>query len=549
MTSIIRNLSIRKKFIIIIIAVMVTSSACIVLVHRYILYGNYVDLELQSAEKNLNRVTMALERELNQLNNICIDWASWDDAYAFVRTRDIGFIKKNLGAEAFKTGIFDFFCIIDKENRIMFIKRISHEAASKESPISDTDEKSRNRIIYFFKNRPVTTESITGSVSTRFGILLLSANPILTSKGEGNIAGYVIMGKYLTESALSDIKKQTGVDFDLINLSDSRNLMEYSFQIKHMSDGAINEIFISEKEFITAISMNNNVYGNPAYLIKSKFKRNLSEQGSAVINTSLLVIFSCLILLIIIIWFLIKNLIIKPVDQLEYQVKSIEDDRYSSSMIITGDDELGHLSKAIDTMAATITSKNRELIEVNRHLELISITDGLTGLYNRRHFDERIKNEWERGLRSGETLSVIMCDVDFFKKYNDIYGHQAGDECLKRVAIALKGSVHRSIDEIYRYGGEEFIILLPNTSTSGVVCIAEELLNSVFNMKIAHSGSPDYGFVTVSLGAASMIPKTMESFTGLVSHADAALYESKKRGRNRIHMAKITGHGEISFTG
>ena len=174
------------------------------------------------------------------------------------------------------------------------------------------------------------------------------------------------------------------------------------------------------------------------------------------------------------------------------------------------------------------------LIEANSRLLHQANIDSLTQIGNRRRFDECIAREWSRCAREKEYLSLILCDVDFFKAYNDTYGHQAGDRCLHSVAKAIAIAVERPADEVFRYGGEEFAIVLPNTESQGAIQVAEEIRNSVKCLQILHTSSKIDDFVSLSLGVSSIIPDIRSSAYALISTADNALYDAKLKGRNRV---------------
>ncbi|MFL1513054.1 sensor domain-containing diguanylate cyclase [Pseudomonas prosekii] len=173
-------------------------------------------------------------------------------------------------------------------------------------------------------------------------------------------------------------------------------------------------------------------------------------------------------------------------------------------------------------------------------LELIATHDSLTGLANRRLFERALDIEFGRGARQGSALSLIMLDIDFFKSYNDNYGHVAGDHCLAEVARALKSCCQRNADLAVRYGGEEFAALLPNTDIHGAMVIAEQIRRSVIDKNISHSGSLT-GQVTVSLGCYSFVPSGRDSVEVFIQRADAALYQAKHSGRNRTAVLSMEG--------
>lgn len=182
-----------------------------------------------------------------------------------------------------------------------------------------------------------------------------------------------------------------------------------------------------------------------------------------------------------------------------------------------------------------------QLRQAYAEMAKLATIDKLTGVANRRHFDEMLETMWSRGLRSGEPIGLLMVDADCFKAYNDLYGHVAGDECLRKVAAALSAEPLRQNDLIARYGGEEFAILLPGASIAALKEVAERLRCRVAGEGIQHQGNP-YERVTISLGCASMRPRGGERPETWISAADGALYAAKRGGRNRARVA-----GEMEF--
>jgi two-component system chemotaxis family response regulator WspR len=192
-----------------------------------------------------------------------------------------------------------------------------------------------------------------------------------------------------------------------------------------------------------------------------------------------------------------------------------------------------------DAAYRELEALHKELAEKNEVLERLSSLDGLTGIANRRRLDEAIDQEWRRARRDGSTLSLIMIDVDYFKKFNDHYGHLAGDDCLRQVAVSLTGGLHRPADLVARFGGEEFAVLMAATDADGTTHIAEKLRCAVETLAIPHARSEVASCVTISLGCATVRPVDVDDVSVLIARADAALYEAKKSGRNRHRAAVI----------
>ncbi|MDC7235240.1 MAG: diguanylate cyclase [Spirochaetales bacterium] len=198
-----------------------------------------------------------------------------------------------------------------------------------------------------------------------------------------------------------------------------------------------------------------------------------------------------------------------------------------------------YFGSALEALFLSFALANRtiELERSNRRLEQISHIDGLTGLFNRRFFDRKLTEEWKRQARTGHTLSLILCDIDHFKLFNDTYGHPAGDECLKKIAAVLNSNHLRDQDSTARYGGEEFAIILPDTDRKGALMVAEKLLDDIRQLKIPHSSSSVCDWVTMSMGVASTVPLNENKPSDLLSASDKALYKSKENGRNRVTEA------------
>ena len=175
-----------------------------------------------------------------------------------------------------------------------------------------------------------------------------------------------------------------------------------------------------------------------------------------------------------------------------------------------------------------------ELKEANLELKRQANIDSLTQVANRRRFDEYLNQEWSRCAREKQTLALILCDVDFFKFYNDAYGHQAGDECLHKVAQGMSMAIKRPADVVFRYGGEEFAMILPFTQGEGALTVAEDVRERILKLQIPHDLSQVSNYVTLSLGVSSIIPSPESSPESLIAAADRALYEAKALGRNRV---------------
>jgi diguanylate cyclase (GGDEF)-like protein/PAS domain S-box-containing protein len=193
--------------------------------------------------------------------------------------------------------------------------------------------------------------------------------------------------------------------------------------------------------------------------------------------------------------------------------------------------DTGELVAVVETLRDISVQKEAQLA-----LEALASLDGLTGVANRRVFDEVLEREWRRAERGQGYVSLLMIDIDHFKQFNDAVGHQGGDQCLKEVALLLSSQMHRQDDLVARFGGEEFAVILPSTPLKGALAVADRIVSAIAAFAIPHPASPTAPVVTVSVGVGSVRPGRADA-TMLISKADAALYQAKRQGRNRAIAA------------
>ena len=233
----------------------------------------------------------------------------------------------------------------------------------------------------------------------------------------------------------------------------------------------------------------------------------------------------------------------KPLRQLLDFAHHLSQGHFDANLSYESRDELGQLANTLKSMRDKIDEREKELktayaelSKSNSLLEHQNYTDALTTVYNRRYFDEMLAKEISRNSRMKTPIALLLCDVDYFKQFNDTYGHQQGDYCLRQVAMTLQGSFSRAEDVVTRYGGEEFGIILPNTDLNKALEMAEEMQNKIESINIPHMKSDVAHHVTVSVGVGVILPDKETTMSTLIDAADKALYQAKNDGRNLIRV-------------
>lgn len=275
-------------------------------------------------------------------------------------------------------------------------------------------------------------------------------------------------------------------------------------------------------------------------LLQIQMDGNISHRQSFFLQMAIDIV-GATFFVILLIGSYIRRTIVVPVEQLVKHAEQVAAGNYAARSDIRARNELAALASGFNEMSDAIErditlrrSTEASLLQATRELEALAHIDGLTGIPNRRYYDDKLENEWRRAQRDRKPLAVLMMDIDFFKGYNDHYGHGAGDECLKTVAATLAQALVRPADLIARYGGEEFIALLPDTDAAGAHLAAERLRSQVEAQALPHAKSQAAPHVTVSIGCAVALPSPQGLPKALLEAADRMLYQAKTQGRNRV---------------
>ncbi len=532
-------MSIRVKVFVIIFVLFAMLGGADFLVQRFIIFPSFLELEHREAGENLKRVFHAIDREIVHLNRLCGDWAVWDDAYAFMTKPTEHFVKSNLNPETLAANSLNLLAFCTPDGAVVWSRATDFTAKKTLSfQFLAAGAIPPGHPLLAVRSAETSGKEASGVLDTEWGPLLFTTREILHSNGSGPGNGFLIMGRFLDAATQETLKEQTRIPFEIV----------YPFPRESADCGTLDRVGIPRTSKLDPFALTNEQFlntcaaymgasGAPLFGVRYLFPREITRKGVTSMGyAAALVIFSGVVILIIL-NAMLQHVILRPMQRLTEHAAQLEQEGdYSVRLNLTRRDEIGRLASSFDAMVQTINDRTEQLQLANEQLIFLTVQDGLTGIANRRMFDSYMRKEWRRAMREQTPLSVVMLDVDFFKGYNDAYGHQQGDRCLVAVATTLQQHVRRPADLAARYGGEEFVMVLPNTQAEGAMILAERVREAIQALKIEHRSSTVSPFVTVSIGVVTAVPGVGLNEAGLdafLEAADQGLYQAKRQGRNR----------------
>ena len=533
-------MSIRVKVFLIILVLFTLLGITDFFIQRFIIFPSFLELEYREAGENLRRIHYAIDREIVHLDRLCHDWAVWDDSYRFIDNQSEDFIASNLNTETLNADHLNLLVFCRLDGTILWGTGM-HGEQQLAFPFLQTKNLAPDYPL-LAQLAKEGKQSVFGIIDSQFGPLLFSTQTILHSDGSGPSKGYLIMGRLLDQGIVDTLKEQTRLPFEI----------RYPLAKGEISCRPIEEAFTDQRERLSFFAFNKGAFikscaaypdisGKPIFGVQYLFPREITRKGITSMGYAAALVIASGLIIVIILNLTLQHVILRPIQQLTDHALVIEQEKdFSRRIDMDRVDEIGKLAQRLDIMVQTINKQTGELQLANEQLILLTVQDGLTGIANRRMFDTCLNKEWRRALREQVPLSLILLDVDFFKKYNDTYGHQQGDRCLIAIAETMQKIIRRPGDLAARYGGEEFAIILPNTHEEGAKLIAERVRRGIQDLKITHSASEVSGYVSISLGLVTLVPDHARDNQGpnpFVQSADQALYHAKEQGRNRVISA------------
>lgn len=490
-------------------------------------------LQSQSDFNETDRIVRALEYQKVEVSRFAYDYGVWDDTYDYVQSRDQAYIDSNFIDDTFASLLLNGILIFDLQGELIW-SRGYLEAAGEASAVNverlfQPDFDLKELVL------PNLDEPVQDAVSERELIpgeehlLIVSRVSILPSEPVGVPRGTFVMVRAVNEDTLSLLSETTQQDFRLYQMEEVGNDPDLAALAPTLDKLARNQVHRTNGHGYRWLR---NRHGEPVAMLRVSLSKAIYDRD--LMDSATLLVLIVATLTMVITRFALQRLVLNPLSGVRRHLLAVrENANYSLRLDSQRHDEIGELARECDSLVDYVKVQEEYLRATNQDLTKRTLEDGLTEVANRRHFDVKIELLCRAYAQKRKPIFVVLVDVDYFKAYNDHYGHLKGDETLKAIADELLKNVRLNTDMVARYGGEEFAILLTETDVTGVKIVCEKLLEAIRTLNILHEYSETAPRVTISMGVAGWIPKDNESRI-MVDAADKALYEAKDAGRDCV---------------
>ena len=512
-------MTIRKKILLFSALALGAFLTAVYFASRFALLNGFARIEGNYAREKVLRLRDSIAEEQDRLAIMARDYAQWDRTYDFMQSHNQDFVRTELTEQSFNIIHINAFLLLDPKGSVVLhesVGSLSLENADIASIAAAYHPERRN-------------SSLTGLIQVRGHLLLLAYQPVLTSRGDGESRGTLVMARDVNESLLTSLSRSAGLP---IWLEPADHAPGADTQHAAWSDGTDSVRIEGDSTMLAYIPLKD-MFGISRRLLVARISYDMNSEGSKVMSYLLLLLMlagvvHCGVLLLV-----LEENLLSRLQKLNRRIKQVTASGDLSLRLETGrSDELGALAGAVNAMLAAMQKGKAELLQAQESLRFHAEHDSLTGVLNRRAIRDVLRRELARCRRENQTLGVIVADVDHFKKINDHYGHGAGDAALVAVVQRISATL-RPYDVIGRYGGEEFLIIAPGCDLNLTEKLAERVRVAV-NDEPVDLGN-ESATITISLGATLGTQESDPEF--LVEVADAAMYQAKRNGRNRAETS------------
>jgi diguanylate cyclase (GGDEF)-like protein len=471
--------------------------------------------ERGAVKRELDRVERSFQLEQQQLLAQVRDWAHWDDTYQFVQGDYPRYKDVNFSREMFEDMRYQLMAFFNNAGEVYFLAGINPTTGNYQTCTTPNDECAWmepwvNRMQAAIEEDKADQSAIYADQEP----VMVSSTPILRTDKSGSPAGWLFKTRNLDDEWLSFMEEYTGLPINLSLIpgaASSSDAFSFSGNTVH-----------AERYLPIYSPLNPASLGIGIELNRTSYLTSLTTFRYVLLWTAVL-----MVLVIAVVLLLLEKIVLRPLRLLTQFTQQLDIHETDVHKLTRRNDEIGLLSRAFQEHLTCQQQLNEELLTLSTH-------DALTGLPNRRLFDQRLETAFNEADATSGSLAVMMLDIDHFKLYNDHYGHPEGDVCLQRIADAMHSLAQTRDFFIARTGGEEFCALLPHTLPDKARDIGEQLSAAIDDLQIPHSTSPVKPFVTISAGIAMLQDAKSQSPSAVVSCADQALYLAKEAGRHQV---------------
>ena len=515
-------MTIRKKILLFSALALGCFLAAVYFVSRSALFNGFVRLESETGRENIRQLKNGLQNEQSQLETVARDYSQWDQTYSYMESRDPNYVEGELTNDAFKIIRINFFGLFDTTGKLI-LYRDTGDWTPDDADLSSIRQVEKHARMTHESDRP-----FHGILDLKGRLFLFSFQPILTSRGAGASRGILVMARELDQDTIASLSGSVGFPVWLEPAA-------YAARVNNngvaWNDGSNSALFEDDSSMLEYIALQD-FSGRTQRLLVGRTPRTLYLQGKSQIRY----LWGLLMLAGAIycgsLFFFVEEVLMAKIASISEEVSKVTaSGDLSIRLNPRGNDEISALARTVNTMLATLQKAKAELLQAQESLRFHAEHDALTGVFNRRAIRDVLRKELARCRREGNTLGVILADVDHFKKVNDHFGHAAGDAVLVTAVQRISATL-RSYDSIGRYGGEEFLIIAPGCDLALAQKLAERIRSSIGDEPVDLGN--DSASVTMSLGVILGTAESDPEF--LVAQADTAMYLAKRKGRNRVEV-------------
>ena len=514
-------MGLRKKISVYLVGILAVLALLTLAALRWSSHQKAAELEDLEARADFYRLMVTLQVSTTGLNGTLKSWANRTELYDYFVDRRSRFLENELSAEALAVADVDFLTLMDTSGNLIGMTEVP--GANGETPAIEGMQKMSHD--YPTHARLFRGASGCGVVKVKTHVAMVCFSPTYNSRGKGPARGFLVIGRWVDGETIRQVSEVTGLTFEIVDLPNEPK----TALPQRLSGNIFRPDVVQIAEHQHALELRSpvtNIFGQDIGEIRMHWPRKLdqlvdrSNQITQGVVVALIVVCGVLLML------LLDQLVVRRLNLLREELSQIVDSRrWAGQVSVHGMDELASLARYARELVTIV----REQVE---DLKNLSQTDALTGLPNRRAFDERLSHILAQHARQKLSAALILMDVDHFKKYNDSYGHPAGDAALQKVAQCLRTSLRRELDLPARVGGEEFAVLLQGVTAEQAFAAAENIRHNLQNLGVVHAANPPVGVMTLSLGLA--VVTDGDNVRSIYRRADEALYHAKASGRNQV---------------